>query len=130
MCDQGSYRIPHVLTFDGNVKEKWQKWEQKFRLYLLASGLSEKLEERQVAVLLNVIGEEALEKFNTFGLSEDEKKELEKVLEDFGEFCTPKANKAIDRHVFNSRNQLEGENFMTYLTALKKLSASCNFGEL
>lgn len=67
-------RAPPILTFAGNMKEKWQKLKQKFELYLLATGLDEKSDERKIAVMLNVIGEEALEKFNTFILIAAKKK--------------------------------------------------------
>lgn len=125
-----SFRIPPVLTFDGNVKEKWCRWSQKFDLYLKASGLSEKSEDRQIAVLLNIIGDEALEKYNTSTLTEAQKKSVKETLKAFEDYCTPKANEAIERHIFNSRFQREGEDFMSFLTALKTLSSSCNFGTL
>ena len=66
---EGSMRIPPPLIFEGNIKDRWTRWKQKFNLYLIASGLSEKSEERKVAVLLNTIGEDALDKYNTFGLT-------------------------------------------------------------
>ncbi|XP_018402108.1 PREDICTED: uncharacterized protein K02A2.6-like [Cyphomyrmex costatus] len=74
---------PPALLFEGNIAEKWKRWKQKLELYLVATGLNTQPEIRQVAVLLHTIGEEALEKFNTFGLSEEEKKKLPIVLEAF-----------------------------------------------
>ena len=123
-------RMPPVLSFDGNLKEKWQKRKQKFMLYLVAAGLDTKSQERQAAVLLNLIGEEALEKYNTFGLSEEQNKDLKEVLKAFENFCSPKANETIDRHLFFMRSQQSGESFMSYLTDLKTLSGVCGFGDL
>ena len=48
---ESSMRIPPPLIFEGNIKERWTRWKQKFLLYLTATGLSEKSEERNVAVL-------------------------------------------------------------------------------
>ena len=127
---EGTMRIPPALNFEGNMKEKWTKWKQKFQHYLVASGLDSKSQERQVAVLLNVIGEEALEKYNTFGLSVEDNKNLQAVLTAFENYCSPKANETIDRHLFFSRQQQAGENFVNYLTELKTLSAPCGFGDL
>ena len=53
---ENSMRIPQGLVFEGNMKERWEKWRQRFKLYLVATGLQEISEERQVAVLLNLIG--------------------------------------------------------------------------
>ena len=93
-------RIPPPLIFEGNIKEKWCKWKHKFVLYLKGSGLDKKDPETQVAVLLNIIGEDALDKYNTFNLTEDDNKDLNKVMQAFEDYCSPKANETVDRHLF------------------------------
>ncbi|XP_036347184.1 uncharacterized protein LOC118756529 [Rhagoletis pomonella] len=125
-----SMKTPPPLTFDGYTKEKWKKWKQKFDLYMKATGLDKKEEDRKVAVFLHVIGDEALEKYNTFGLSEADDKKLNAVIKAFEDFCSPKANETVERHVFLTRAQQSGENFTNYLTDLKTLSATCGFGNL
>ncbi|XP_036345642.1 uncharacterized protein LOC118754876, partial [Rhagoletis pomonella] len=125
-----SMKTPPPLTFDGNTKEKWKKWKQKFDLYMKATELDKKEEDRKVAVFLHVIGDEALEKYNTFGLSEADDKKLNAVIKAFEDFCSPKANETVERHVFFTRAQQSGENFTNYLTDLKTLSATCGFGHL
>ena len=52
------------------------------------------------------------------------------MYEAFDNYCPPKVNESIESHVFNSRAQRSGESFSSFLTDLKKLSASCNFGAL
>ncbi len=84
----------------------------------------------QVAILLYAIGPDALEKFNTFDIKNEEKNDPEKVMKVFEDYCTPKSNVSVERHIFFSRSQQAGENFDEYFTSLKKLSASCGFGEL
>lgn len=121
---------PSALSFDGNIAENWKRWKQRFELYLLAAGLDTKPENRQVAVLLHTIGEEALEKFNTFGLSEEGSKKLPEVMESFERYCTPKANESVDRHIFFTKSQQTSESFDLCLTDLKKLSIPCGFGTL
>lgn len=97
---------------------------------LLAANLDSKPESRQVPVLLHVIGEETLEKFNTFGLSEADSKKLSKVLEGFEKYCPPRVNESVDRHIVFARSQQPGESFDWFLTDLKKLSSPCDFGTL
>lgn len=71
---EGTMRVPPALSFEGNVKENWKKWRQRFEVYLVATDLKSKSDERKIAVLLHVAGEEAMEKYETFGLSDEQKK--------------------------------------------------------
>lgn len=121
---------PQPLSFEGNVKENWNNWKQRFHLYLAATGLDSKPQARQVAICLHVIGEEALEKYNTFELSAEQRGKLEDVLKAFENYCLPKDNESVNRHMFFTRTQQPSENFMTFLTDLKKLSGCCEFGEI
>lgn len=125
-----SFRPPPQMSFEGNLKNNWNVWYQKYKIYMQASGLDSKSEERQVAVLLHVIGDQGQEKFSTFDLSDTDKKSIKKVIEAFENFCIPKANETVERFLFFTRSQEEGENFTNFLTDLKKLSASCGFGNL
>ncbi|XP_024942173.1 uncharacterized protein LOC107269153 [Cephus cinctus] len=125
-----SMKAPPPLSFDGNVKENWLKWKQRFDLYMEATELDTKPEARRIAVFLHTIGEEALEKYNTFNLSADDKKKFDAVAAAFENYCTPKANETVERHVFFTRVQQSDENFTNYLTDLKKLSATCGFDHL
>ena len=127
---EGMMRPPSTLSFDGNLKENWTKWRRNFEYYLKATDLETKSDQRKIAVLLHVAGEEAMEKFDTFGLEDDKKKKLDEVYKAFEDFCKPKVNESVERHLFFSRVQNSGENFSTFLTDLKKLSASCEFADL
>lgn len=121
---------PSSLLFEGNIAANWKKWKQKFFLYLEATGLDTKPESRQVALLLHIIGEKAIEKFNTFSLSKTDSRKPQSVMQAFEQYCIPKANESVDRHIFFSRIQQPGETFDLFLTDLKKLSKQCGFDTL
>ena len=59
----------------------------------------------QCSTLLTVAGEEALEIFNTFGLTDEDKVKIDVVIRKFEEYCTPKKNVTYELHVFNTRAQ-------------------------
>ena len=123
------FRHPDVLSLEGNVSNNWKKWRQKFELYLEASGKSAIPDKTKVAILLNLIGDEPLEIFNTFAFSEPKSCEkLKDVLDKFEDYCAPRKNIVYERFRFFSRSQGEGENFSVFLTAIKKLAATCEFG--
>ena len=121
---------PKPLSFVGNVAENWRRWIQQFRLYLNATGFDKKPAQVQCSTLLTVAGEEALEIFNTFGLTDEDKVKIDVVIKKFEEYCTPKRNVTYERHVFNTRAQGATEGIDVYVTELRKLARNCEFGEL
>lgn len=123
-------RPPTVLSLEGNVKENWNRWRQRFENYLIATDLKSKAEERQVAILLHVIGDEAVKAFESFDLTVDEKKKIAVVYKAFENYCAPKTNETVERHIFFMRSQSDGESFSSYFAELKRLSASCGFNDL
>ncbi|KAG8184341.1 hypothetical protein JTE90_006744 [Oedothorax gibbosus] len=85
-----------------------------------AAGHTTKTKQVQLAILLNVIGEEAVEVFNTFDLTVEEQKDYGKVLGAFENYAKPRKNVVVERYIFNSRCQAEGETFDMFLIELKK----------
>lgn len=71
-------------------------------LYMTAAELSKKSMTVQVAVLLHSLGEDALEIYNTFEIAKEEPEEVtvDKILEAFRNYCTPKKNVVFERHQF------------------------------
>lgn len=51
-----------------------KKFQQNFNKFLTATDYSEKTDEIKTAMLLNMVGEEPVEIFNTFDLRKQEKK--------------------------------------------------------
>ena len=61
-----TFKPPSALNLTGNLRENWRRWIQQFELFLTASGKVKKTEKVQCAILLHLIGDEALEIYNTF----------------------------------------------------------------
>ena len=126
---------PEKLLLTGNLKENYRKFKQQFQIYLTAAGISNSEEEVKCATLLHVIGPDAIEIFNTFRWNQEgdtpgDDKKLDKVLSKFEKYCSPKSNLTYERHQFNTRNQNDGESIDSYVTELRILSKSCEFGDL
>ena len=126
---------PEKLLLTGNLKENYRKFKQQFQIYLTAAGISNSEEEVKCATLLHVIGPDAIDFFNTFRWNQEgdtpgDDKKLDKVLSKFEKYCSPKSTLTYERHQFNTRNQNEGESIDSYVTELRILSKSCEFGEL
>ena len=121
---------PKPLSFEGNVAENWRRWIQQFHLYMTTTGGDKKEENVQCSLLLSVAGEDALEVFNTFNFTWSEKNKFAPLVQKFEEYCIPRKNVTYERHLFNTRNQGPTESIDSYVTALKNLAKSCEFGEL
>lgn len=100
-----------------------------WRNYALATELTEKSEDVQVATLLTVVEEEAREVYSTFsGWGNDgDQNKIEPVLNKFATYCQPRKNVPFERCRFNQRVQEAGESYEQYRTALQKLAESCDF---
>ncbi|EFA13667.1 hypothetical protein TcasGA2_TC002160 [Tribolium castaneum] len=57
---------PPTLKIKGVPNVNWTKWYNTFETFLSASGLDEATEKKKIALLLNLIGEDAQELMNNF----------------------------------------------------------------
>jgi hypothetical protein len=69
--------------------------------------------------------------FNTFEFASDEGKEkTSEILKKFDEYCNPKRNLTVERHIFNSRMQQPGESFDQYVTDFRLKVKTCEYGTM
>ena len=85
------------LLLTGSLKENYRKFKQKFQIYSTAAGISNSEAEVKCATILNVIGPDAIEIFNTFRWNQEgdtpmDDKKLDKVLSKFEKYCRAKSN--------------------------------------
>ena len=123
---------PEALDLSGgNISANWKKFKQKYANYEIATGISSRDSATRVATLLTVIGNDAIDVFNTPTWDEEgDDKKIEKVLLKFEEHCEPKKNVSYERYKFFSRAQESGESIDQYVTILRKLCETCEFGTL
>ena len=102
MAHQFYVRTPDALCIDGrNPSSAWNKWKQKFQIFLQATGASDKPNKVKVGLLLNHIGDEGLEIFgnlvflpdrpdpeaaNTRRLPAESNEDLQTVLRKFDQY--------------------------------------------
>ena len=93
----GPYTLPPPTALEIHSDQAGEKWKRFRDSYALATGLSEKAEDVQVAALLTVIGEEACEVYSTFTgwAHTDDHKRIQPVLEQFGLYCEQHSFRAL-----------------------------------
>lgn len=120
-------KAPSNMKLDGNLAENWAKFKQRFMLYLEASEKINKPDKLKVALLLGTMGEECIEIYNSFKLSEEDANKFSIVLNYFDQYFQPKQNTVIARYKFFNCKQKEGESVDSFVTNLKNLSKDCAF---
>ena len=122
---------PKPLVLSGNVADNWRRFKQRFEIYLTLSGFAEQNNSVKTYALLNAVGDEGLDVYNTFTFqSEADKLKYKDVMEKFEAYCVPKTNVIMERFHFNKCTQNATETADQYITRLKALSQTCEFGDL
>ena len=122
---------PPNINLKGDLRESWKQWRQIWDAYALVTGLNQQSNEFQVATFITCIGHEALKTHNGLPFKTDEeKKDMAKILELWGEYCNGKTNIIYERYKFNNREQKTDERVDAYAAVLRDLVSSCNYGAL
>ena len=56
---------PKCLSLEGNKTENWKVWTQQWKKYTILSGLSDMINEKQLAMFENCLGVEGLKMCNS-----------------------------------------------------------------
>ncbi|KAK2564322.1 hypothetical protein P5673_012582 [Acropora cervicornis] len=85
----------------------------------------------RTATLLTCIGLDALDVYEGLEFdSEDDKQDIDIVLQKLQRYCIGETNEIYERYRFNKRDQKPNESLDVYVTALRTLAKTCNCGVL
>ena len=97
---QFSAQIPvpaKLRIHEEGVANKWKQFHRSWKIYEKASRLSEEENAYRCSVFLACIGEEALAIFDGFQFdSEDDKDDIDIVIQKFEEFCVGATHEAYE----------------------------------
>ena len=121
--------------------QAWKQWKQRFDIYLEASDYDSVSEKKKISLLLNALGVEGIELYNTFSFETDSERasaeeesvaqpSFDAVLKRFDDHFLASVNVTFERHLFFIRDQKAGESVDRYVTALRTLASTCEFGDL
>lgn len=124
-------RPPPELNMEGGPVSRadaWRRWRQQFLLFIKASGVDSENSAVQASLLINLIGPEGFDVYQTFTFTKDtDKDDVNEVLKKFDSYFGTKENITLLRYKFFTRNQEEGESIQQYVTALRLISKKCAF---
>ena len=110
--------------------DNWRHFKRDWMYYETASKIDKEEGPVRVAHLLNVIGRGGQEMFETFSLSDGDRADIKKVLQEFESRCAPVTHVIYERYIFNKRVQEPGESLDHYVTNIIKQASRCRYGEL
>ena len=128
--------LPLPLVISGNLATNWKRFFRAWNNYEIASrlkdpshpGLNKAL---RTATLLTCIGPDALDVFDGLDFENDgQKQDVDVVIAKFEKYCIGETNETYERYNFNKREQESNESVDAYLTVLRGLAKTCNFGNL
>ncbi|XP_072390741.1 uncharacterized protein [Diabrotica undecimpunctata] len=119
------FKPPSPLFKHQSPASYWLLWKQKFRIYLTASEKSASTEEVKIANLLNFIGDEGVDIYNTF--TEDQQATLDKLIGAFDDYFLPKKIAPMETLKFHHLVQGNEQSIDQYLTDLKEQARLCEF---
>ncbi|XP_078368291.1 uncharacterized protein LOC144652146 [Oculina patagonica] len=125
-----NFPLPHAMKCHGDVVGNWDFFKQQWSDYEIATGLDKREESVRLATLRSAMGRECLQIFLNLNLTEEDKKKVDKCLEALENYFKPSRNVVYERYVFNTCVQQNEESVQSYVTRLRKLAASCEYGEL
>ena len=114
-----------VLSDSATLSQRWTKWVKSFEYFLVVSNVTDK--KRQRALLLHLAGPEVQEVFETLSDTGDD---YATALEKLDAYFKPQNNIPFERHMFRQATQDPSETMDTYVTRLKRLVQTCDYGTL
>ncbi|XP_073967423.1 uncharacterized protein [Choristoneura fumiferana] len=127
-------RPPSELNLDGSPVSRadaWRKWKTQFELFIKASGVHKEETAVQASLLINLIGSDGFDVYQTFTFGkESDRDDVKALLKKFDEYFGVKSNVTLARYNFFTRDQEHGETISQYVVALKLLSKKCEFQSL
>ena len=121
-----NFPLPSPMKCHGDVTGNWDFFKQQWSDYETATGLDKREESVRLATLRSSMGRECLQILLNLNLPEDDEKKIDKCLEALESYFKPSRNLVYERYVFNTCE----ESVQSYVTRLRKLAASCEYGAL
>ena len=134
MASQTLAKPPEPLNLEDTTRQgnHWRQFKRNWTYYETASKIDKEDGPVWVAHLLNIIGKDGQEMFETFSLSDTDSGDIAKVLKEFEDRCMPVTQVIYERYIFNKfkRTQEPGESLDRYLTDIIKQAGRCQYGQL
>src|SRR3989442_2361033 len=132
MANKNTIPLPPALKLrTGEIAVNWNRFKSMWSNYEMATDLTAESKEKRTAVLLTCIGNEAYDVFQSMVFSEEShRQDIDRVIKAFDDYCIGETNVTYERYLLNKRVQEPNEPFDSFMTELRRLVKSCDYGTL
>ena len=93
---------PKCFSLEGNKTENWKIWTQQWKNYTILSGLSDMINEKQLAMFENCLGVEGLKMCNSLSFTHEETRTVSTILTKMDFQIVGELNDAVTVHRFRT----------------------------
>ena len=122
--------VPAPMNTQRNLAENGTFFKQMWNNYKKASGLNTKTDEVRKVTLQVVMGLECFHVLQNLNLTQMKLARSVTVVNALNDYFVPKTNVNYERYKFKTRNQAHHQTIDEYVTALRYLVATYEFGNL
>ena len=122
--------IPAPMECKGDLSGNWKFFRMQWEDYETATQLCTQSSQIRMATLRSVMGKECLRIYQHLQTFEAIKTDVKESLDALEEHFKPARNVVYERYVFNSCRQGPSESVDQYMTRLRQLVSSCDYGSL
>uniref|UniRef100_A0A1B0C8L3 CCHC-type domain-containing protein n=1 Tax=Lutzomyia longipalpis TaxID=7200 RepID=A0A1B0C8L3_LUTLO len=121
---------PKPLELERNMKAAWKSWISSYEWYAKANRVNRQDADIQAAIFMSTIGKNVLEIFEGFGLTEEEKEDVNIIKARFQQYFIPRANDIYEGFALRQIMQGEDEKFHEFVTRLTVQAKKANYQAL
>ena len=125
-----NFPVPAPMDLRGDLVQNWSFLKAQYENYEVATSLNKKQDDIRVATLLSLMGKECFRVYTHLDIAEEDRKKVDKILQALERHFEPTRNVIYERYKFNTCEQDQGETVAQYITKLRQLASTCEFGVL
>ncbi len=123
-----TFPVPDKMEIRGDLKANWNFFQSQWENYEIATELNAKDDKIRVASLLSVMGKDCYRIYKHLDMEVADREKTATILTAMRKHFEPQVNVIYERYVFNTTDQESSEGIDQYVTKLRQLSESCEFG--
>ncbi|KAG1676793.1 hypothetical protein GQR58_014105 [Nymphon striatum] len=129
---QRNIPLPQKLDIDpDNLKQNWKKFKKIWDSYEIVTDLKYEEAKYRSAVFFSCVGPDAIDIFEGLSFeSESDKEDIDVILRKFTDYCVGETNETYEAFKFHKRVQATSEPFEAFISDLRRLIKTCNFGNM
>ena len=118
-------KVPNIFELSGQNVSLWKVFKKRWSNYVLLADISKWESNKQVALLENLLGDEALKKYEGFDLPTT--RTVDDIIKSFDKFIIGDVNITYERYIFNTLSQTSSQSIYDYISILRIQLKQCSY---